>query len=204
MPAPTEPDGTELHGTELKGTELTGTIEAICVGAVGELDTGDRKIVTAFVKTPVHGAVQVGPLGLPGDEHVYEHHGGPDMALLAYSKEHYAHWRSLGLDLPEAGAMGENLTTTGLHEAEVCIGDVLQAGTSVLQVTQPRTPCFKLAARYGRMDLPALMQETGFTGFLLRVLTPGEIRAGAKLNVVRRDGHDPMTVAEAARLDQTA
>ena len=204
MPAPTEPDGTELHGTELKGTELTGTIEASCVGAVGELDTGDRKIVTAFVKTPVHGAVQVGPLGLPGDEHVYEHHGGPDMALLAYSKEHYAHWRSLGLDLPEAGAMGENLTTTGLREAEVCIGDVLQAGTSVLQVTQPRTPCFKLAARYGRKDLPALMQETGFTGFLLRVLVAGEIRAGAEVRLVRRDGHNPMTVAEAGRIDRPA
>ena len=84
--------------TESTGAALTGTIEAICVGAVGELDTGRRKIISAFVKTPVHGTVRVGPLGLPGDEHVYEHHGGPDMALLAYAKEHYAHWRALGLD----------------------------------------------------------------------------------------------------------
>lgn len=194
----------EPSGNENSGTALTGMLEAICVGSVGELDTGRRKIATAFVKTPVRGAVQVGPLGLPGDEHVYEHHGGPDMALLAYSKEHYAHWRALGLELPAAGAMGENLTTTGLLEAEVCIGDVFRAGTSVLQVTQPRTPCFKLAARYGRQDLPVMMRETGFTGFLLRVLVPGEIRAGTEVRLVRRDGVEPMTVAEATTRDRPA
>ena len=71
--------------------ELVGRVEAVCVGAVGELDTGRRTIETAFVKEPVEGRVWLGSLGLPGDEHVYEHHGRPDMAILAYPIEHYAH-----------------------------------------------------------------------------------------------------------------
>ena len=129
--------------------DIAGTVEAVCVGSVGEIGSGSRKIVSAFIKTPVRGRVAVGPLGLPGDEHVYKDHGGPDFALLAYPKEHYPHWSGLGLELPDAGAMGENLTTVGLVETEVRIGDVLQAGTSVIQVTEPRSPCLKLAARFG-------------------------------------------------------
>ena len=105
---------------------LVGTVEAVCVGAVGEIDSGRRKIVSALIKTPVQGRIAVGPLGLPGDEHVYEDHGGPDLALLAYPREHYDHWRDIGLELPVAGAMGENLTTTGLVETEVHIGDMFE------------------------------------------------------------------------------
>ena len=144
---------------------LVGTVEAVCVGAVGEIDSGRRKIVSSLIKTPVQGRIAVGPLGLPGDEHVYEDHGGPDLALLAYPREHYDHWRDIGLELPVAGAMGENLTTTGLVETEVHIGDVFEVGTSVIQVTETRSPCSKLAARFGRKDMAVMMQDTGFTGF---------------------------------------
>ena len=96
--------------------DIAGTVEAVCVGSVGEIGSGSRKIVSAFIKTPVRGRVAVGPLGLPGDEHVYKDHGRPDFALLAYPKEHYPHWSGLGLELPDAGAMGENLTTVGLAD----------------------------------------------------------------------------------------
>ena len=73
---------------------------------------------------------------MPGDEHVYEDHGGPDMALLAYPHEHYADWRSVGLTLPDAGAFGENLTVTGLPETAVHLGDTFAVGTAVVQVAQ--------------------------------------------------------------------
>ena len=180
--------------------DLVGTVEAVCVGAVGEIGSDSRKITSAFVKTPVPGRVAVGPLGLPGDEHVYKDHGGPDFALLAYPKEHYAHWSGLGLELPAAGAMGENLTTVGLVESEVHIGDVFEAGTSVMQVTEPRSPCHKIATRFGRKDMTALVRDSGFTGFLLRVLVCGDIAAGDALRLSRRDDHHAMSVAEAGRI----
>ena len=179
---------------------LVGTVEAVCVGAVGEIDSGRRKIVSALIKTPVQGRIAVGPLGLPGDEHVYEDHGGPDLALLAYPREHYDYWRDMGLELPVAGAMGENLTTTGLVETEVHIGDVFEVGTSVIQVTETRSPCSKLAARFGRKDMAVMMEDTGFTGFLFRVLVCGEIGAGDTLRLLRRDDHHRMNVAEAGRI----
>ena len=77
---------------------------------------GSRSIETAFVKQPLAGAVTISSLGIEGDEHVYEHHGGPDMALLIYPSEHYSYWRSVGLQLPDAAAMAENFTTVGLLE----------------------------------------------------------------------------------------
>ncbi len=180
--------------------DISGSIEAVCVGAARELDSGRRTIQSAIVKTAVSGRVTLGPLGLPSDEHVYEDHGGPDMALLAYPKEHYDYWRGHGLDLPEVGAMGENLTTTGLVETEVCIGDVFEVGTCVIQVTETRSPCFKLAARFGRKDMAVLMQQSGYTGFLFRVLVCGELEQGDAINLIRRDEHHTMTVAEAGRI----
>ena len=179
---------------------LMGIVEAVCVGAVVEIDSGRRKIVSALIKTPIQGRIAVGPLGLPGDEHVYEDHGGPDLALLAYPREHYDYWRDIGLELPVAGAMGENLTTTGLVETEVHIGDVFEVGTSVIQVTETRSPCSKLAARFGRKDMAVMMQDTGFTGFLFRVLVCGEIGAGDTLRLLRRDDHHRINVAEAGRI----
>jgi MOSC domain-containing protein YiiM len=178
---------------------MNGTLISVNVGATGVLSHGRREIESAFVKTPIVGPVHLSRLGLPGDEHVYEHHGGPDMALLAYPIEHYAHWRSLGLDLPEAGAMAENLTVAGLLETEVCIGDVLAFGEARVQVSQPRSPCFKLAARFSRRSLPQEIQSTGYTGFLLRVLVEGTIEAGDEVTLIERT-EPSMTVARAGHI----
>ena len=127
--------------------DLVGNVRAVCVGKVGALTLGQRSTKSAFVKTPVDGPLRLGELGFPGDEHVYEDHGGPDMAALVYPFEHYSYWREFGLDLAEAGAFGENLTVTGLIEADVHLGDVYEVGPSVVQVTQPRAPCYKIGAR---------------------------------------------------------
>ncbi len=178
---------------------LQGVVRAVCSGRVATLVHGRRSVETAFVKQPLAGPVEIGPLGIASDEHVYDDHGGPDMALLAYPSEHYSHWRSLGLELPDGGALGENLTTAGLVETEVHLGDVFRTGTCTLEVCQPRTPCYKLAARFGRKDMPVLVQDTGYTGYLLRVLEPGHITAGDQLVLLDRQRHG-VTVAEASRI----
>lgn len=178
---------------------MSGALLGVCAGRASVLRHGTRESRTAFVKTPIAGRVDVGPLGIASDEHVYHDHGGPDMALLVYSADHYGHWRSLGIVLPDCGAFGENLTVTGLTEADVCIGDVFDVGTCRVQVCQPRSPCSKLAARFGRRDMPVLMQDTGFTGYLLRVLVAGDVGAGDEMHLVERDGLG-LTVAEAGRV----
>lgn len=177
----------------------SGIVRAVCVGRASVLTPeGRRPVRTAFVKSPVEGPVLLGRLGFPGDEHVYADHGGPDMAALVYSHDHYAYWRELGLDLPDAGAMGENLTVTGMRETDVHLGDVLVMGGAVVQVCQPRSPCAKLAARYGRRDMAVLLQDSGRTGYLLRVLEEGPVAAGDAIALVER-GSD-VSVAEAGRI----
>jgi len=175
-------------------------VVAISAGRTGVLHHGSREITTAFVKTPLDGPTPVGVLGIAGDEHVYEHHGGPDMALLVYPEEHYAHWRSVGLDLPPVAAMAENITSRGLLETEVALGDMFRIGSVVVQVSQPRSPCHKLAARYGRRSLPVEMQTTGYTGFLLRVLTEGEMRAGDDIVALGHPGGERVSVADAGQI----
>lgn len=179
--------------------ELVGQIRAVCIGSAGTLTHGRREIESAYVKHPVDGRVRLGTLGFPGDEHVYEGHGGPDMAVLAYPHEHYAAWRSLGLDLPDAGAFAENLTVTGLVEDDVCLGDVFEVGSAVVQVTQPRMPCYKIAARYGRKQLAVEAQEAGFIGYLLRVLAEGDVVAGDTMRLIGREPHG-VTVAQVGRI----
>jgi len=179
-------------------SQLSGRVLAVCAGKTATLQHGRREVETAFVKSPIAQRITVGVLGVPGDEHVYEDHGGPDMALLAYPHEHYAHWRSLGLELSDSGALGENLTVSGLPESDVHLGDTFAVGTAVIQVAQPRTPCYKLAARFGRRDMPVMVQDTGYTGYLLRVLQEGSIGAGDEMRLVDREPHG-VTVAVAGR-----
>lgn len=114
-------------------------------------------------------------------------HGGPDKAVYAYPSEHLGLWRD---DLGEAldpAAFGENLSTVGVLEGDVCIGDVWSWGDAVLQVSQPRWPCFKLAIYRGRADIQASMRRSGRTGWYLRVLDPGEVPVAGPIEVVRVD-----------------
>jgi MOSC domain-containing protein YiiM len=178
----------------------SGRIVAVCVGRAGDLTGLGRTHRSAFVKTPVVGPVDLGPLGIAGDEHVYRDHGGVDQALLVYSIDHYPFWREqVGLTLPEAGAMAENLTVAGLTESRVMIGDSFSVGEAVVQVTSPRSPCYKLGARFGNREVPRIMQDTGRTGYLMRVLESGTLAAGDAIDLIDRPP-DPITVLEAARV----
>jgi MOSC domain-containing protein YiiM len=101
--------------------------------------------------------------------------------------DHYPYWENLlGIKLPVA-AFGENLTVSGLREEDICIGDIYEAGSALLQVSQPRQPCRTLAARYGRDDMIKLVIDSGFTGFYFRVLKEGSVSKGDSLELRKRD-----------------
>lgn len=147
-------------------------------------------ITSAIAKSAVYGRVNLGKLGLEGDEQVdLSTHGGPDKAVYAYPAEHYEFWREHSRRalkfLPELphGSMGENLTIQGLLEAEVWIGDRLHVGNTILQVTGPRPPCFKFGIRMGYAHAVKLMVQSGYTGFYLRVLQTGSVHAGDTIAV---------------------
>jgi MOSC domain-containing protein YiiM len=172
---------------------MTGRIVSVQVGMPREHGTDgaanpmDRAWTTGFFKEPVEGRVPVGATNLEGDGQAdLRVHGGPDKAVLLYAAAHYPAWREeLGLDLP-FGAFGENLTVTGMSEADVCIGDVIDVGTARLQVAQPRGPCWKIARRWKIRDLSARVQGTGRTGWYARVLREGALQAGDGIVLVDR------------------
>ena len=106
-------------------------------------------------------------------------HGGPDKAVYLYPSEHYAFWREAmpGVDLPW-GAFGENLTIEGLLEGDVRPGDVLRVGTTELEITDPRMPCYKLQVRFDRMDIVQRFMDSGRTGFYAGIALEGDVAAG--------------------------
>jgi MOSC domain-containing protein YiiM len=114
-------------------------------------------------------------------------HGGPDKAVYAYPAEHLVDWTSELDELLGPAAFGENLSTLGVLEQQVGIGDVWRWDQALMQVCQPRWPCFKLSLHRRRRDIQARMRATGRTGWYLRVLEPGEVIAGSPIEVVERD-----------------
>lgn len=140
-----------------------------------------RLIQTGIDKRPVEGPVAVHRLGLAGDMQAdLRVHGGLQKAVYVYLSEHYDFWRAQlpGTEL-RPGSFGENLTIAGLLEADVHVGDHLQIGTAAFQVTQPRTPCFKLALKFERPDMVHRFLASGRSGFYLSVVTEGVVKAGS-------------------------
>jgi len=159
-----------------------------------------REVRTGIFKEPVRGRIRVSRLNLEGDGQAdLRVHGGEDKAVYAYPVEHYAPWiTELGRQLA-FGQFGENLTVEGLQEDQVCIGDVLRIGTTLFQVSQPRTPCFKLGIRMEDDAFPQRFLESGRSGFYLRVLEEGELQAGDPIHLESRDPHG-LTVLQICRL----
>lgn len=176
---------------------MSARVVSVNVGLPRPLAHGKGEVQSGICKSPIRGALWFGGKGLRGDgQGDTRHHGGPDKAVCVYPLEHYPYWQerldtSLG-----PGSFGENFSAEGLVETEVRIGDVYRVGTALTQVSQPRVPCFKLAARHGEEGLVLWVRETGFTGFYLRCLEPGEVRAGDEVFLVRSLDRG-FTVAEA-------
>ncbi len=163
-------------------------VTALLRGAKGSI--GPDGSPTGIEKTTLSGPVGISADGIGGDFHGdLRHHGGPDKALHHYPFDHYAFWRAHCGPLPllgVPGAFGENISTSGLTEATVNLGDTFRLGTALVQVSQARQPCWKLNFRLGRPDVSLLMQEKGLTGWYYRVLEPGSVRAGDPLTLEER------------------
>lgn len=168
---------------------------SVNVASVGDLFVQQsdrmRRVVTGIHKKPVQGPVQVGKLGLDGDEQAdLTVHGGLNKAVYAYPSEHYAFWATQRLaalkrdePLPH-GSMGENLTLQGLLESDVWIGDRLEIGNVILEVTDPRQPCYKFNAKMGYAYAAKQMLQAGFSGFYLRVIETGTLAAGDAVRLI--------------------
>jgi MOSC domain-containing protein YiiM len=140
----------------------------------------------------------MGPVGFAEDQQADLHnHGGADKAVCAYCADHYDAWRAtLPIGPADYGAFGENLSLTGLDEHGACIGDVWTLGDAVLEVSQPRQPCWKLGRRWRMPSLPDEVVRTGWTGWYFRVLRAGTVAAGMPLGLTQRP-HPAWTIAAA-------
>jgi len=161
-------------------------VRSVNVGEPRTVTWKSRSVTTAIFKSPVRGDVYVGQLNLEGDRQAdLRVHGGVEKAVYAYPWEHYAVWQE---EMPDVrfppGAFGENLTVEGLLEDEVVIGDQFQVGTSVLTVTQPRTPCYKLGVRFGRDDMVRRFALARRPGMYFRVEQEGTLYQGAAITRV--------------------
>ncbi|NMZ33941.1 MOSC domain-containing protein [Pseudomonas proteolytica] len=145
---------------------------------------------SAIDKQPQQGQLKVSTLGLHGDEQGdLRVHGGVEKAIHHYPLEHYARWADeLGAHplLTQPGAFGENFSTTGWSEHDVCLGDRIRVGTALLEVSQGRMPCWKLSDRFAVANLALRVQQSGRTGWYYRVLEEGVVSAGDSLQRVER------------------
>jgi MOSC domain-containing protein YiiM len=170
------------------------------IGQIADLPHANTIVPSAIVKYPVEGPILLGREGLEGDQQGDRfNHGGPDKAVCVYPSEHYPYWKHrTGKPFPRA-AFGENFTTTDLLEESITIGDTFRIGTATVQVSQPRGPCYKLAARNQLPLLTLWAQQTGLTGFYLRVLEPGTVEARTDFELLDRPGRG-ITIAELNRV----
>ena len=162
---------------------------SVSVGLPREVVWRRMTVRTAIFKEPVDGPVMISKLNLAGDKQAdLTVHGGAEKAVYAYPVEHYEYWQKELPGVPFAwGSFGENVTTEGLWEDTICIGDVLRVGSAVLQVTQPRMPCYKLDLRFGRDDMIKRLITSARSGFYFSVIEPGEVSVGSKVEILGRD-----------------
>lgn len=160
-----------------------------------------KTINTGIFKRPVSGPLQLRTLNLDGDRQAdLSVHGGPHKAVYGYPSEHYSFWRKElpGVDLPW-GMFGENFTTSGLAENELHVGDRFQIGSSIVMVRQPRTPCYKLAAKFQRDDMLERFLLSGRSGFYFSVEQEGSVAEEDDFQLLKRN-QEGITISEMNRL----
>lgn len=175
-----------------------GRLVSVNVGEPRWIQWQGRRVRTAIWKDPVEGPVEVRGVNLAGDDQADRRvHGGTHKAVYAYAAEDYAWWsENLGIEIT-AGWFGDNLTTEGLDLRDACVGERWRVGTAVLEVSEPRMPCFKLGARMGTADFVDLFGMVGRHGTYLRIVEEGALAAGDAIDLVARPAV-ALTVAELA------
>jgi MOSC domain-containing protein YiiM len=174
---------------------------SVHVGLPREIVYKGRSITTGIFKEPVVERIRARRLNLDGDRQAdLTVHGGAEKAVYVYPAEHYAYWRD---ELPDMqfdwGKFGENFTTEGLLETEVSIGDRFRIGSAMFQVTQPRMPCYKLAAKFQRDDILKRFLRSLRTGFYFSVIEEGDIGINDAIELVSRDATG-ITVTDITKL----
>ena len=204
MAASAEEARRPAQATSPERARVTGRVLSIQTGRVRPLQVGDRKAMSAIAKTPRLGEVEVGVLGLQGDEQAdLTVHGGLSKAIYALPSQHLPWWQekrqqrgaSLFDDVLTPGWLGENLSLQGVSETALFIGDCLKFESVVLRVTQPREPCGKFNAVMGYAQAGKDMVQSGRCGFYLAVDAPGVLQAGSVFEVI--PGPRSVSVAQA-------
>ena len=160
-----------------------------------------RSVTTGIFKAAVTGRVMARRMGLDGDRQAdLSVHGGADKATYVYSSEHYATWaQELGRPDLAMGQFGENLTVEGMLEESVHIGDRFRVGNALLEVTQPRVPCYKLGLKMGSARFPKAFLASHRTGYYMRVLEEGHVGAGDSIERISM-GPERVTIRQAVHL----
>ena len=166
---------------------MTPRLSSLNVGAPAHFTTAEPWS-SGIYKSPVVGRIPLSFVNLAGDGQAdLTVHGGPDKAVCVYSMDHYPFWRrELEIDECGPGWFGENFSIEGQTETQVAIGDTFEIGTAVVQISQPRAPCWKLGRRWNRLDMPKLVVHSGRTGWYLRVIETGHVESGDVLTLVER------------------
>src|SRR4051794_38785567 len=162
-------------------------LDEIRTGSVALLENSG--IRSAILKQARTDAQWIGPNGVQGDTHAESFHGGAEKAILQYDSDFYEIWAAEFPDSAEyfePGGFGENFVAAGMNETTMCVGDVVRVGGTLLQVSEPRQPCFKLNHRFRQPNMSRRSQATGRTGWMYRVLEPGFVRIGDMIEVVER------------------
>lgn len=165
-------------------------VQSVNLGPIREVVWRGRVVQTGIWKYPVgERAVHLAGVNLDGDHQADRTvHGGPDKAVYAYSTEDYRHWADHESITISPGLFGENLTTTGIDLSAAVVGERWRVGTALLEVTQPRFPCYKLGIRLGNPLFPRLFMKVGRHGAYFRIVEAGDIRAGDVIHLLRSGG----------------
>jgi MOSC domain-containing protein YiiM len=175
-------------------------LTSVNVGAVRAVPYSGKEITTAIFKEPIAGPVAVRGVNLDGDDQADRSvHGGPFQAVYAYATEDYEWWAAtLGRPM-EPGQFGENLTTKGVDVNGALVGERWRIGSTVLRVTIPRVPCFKLGLKMGDPRFLKQFAEALRPGTYLSIVTEGRVAAGDSIEVIWRPAHR-LTIRDAARI----
>ncbi|SHN28111.1 MOSC domain-containing protein [Gracilibacillus kekensis] len=167
---------------------MTYRIFSLNVGKPKIYQLEGKDIRTGFIKKPIYKPSFLTLTGFEEDGQAdLINHGGEEKALLLYPKDHYLFWNKQYNKTFSYPAFGENITIEGLTEKDVFIGDTFQLGEAKIQVSQPRQPCYKIAKTHGIKEMPAVVTETGYSGFYFRVLKEGTVKPTDELKKIKED-----------------